>query len=103
MKIQIEGTRPVMAASYAPAHDWLVGFLGVSGAPVNRPRLAPVQVQLVRENSVHVYGAQLQLQAADLGQKQGINGSMAKAIGMAITPVTTGTDASGVPPRGRPV
>ncbi len=103
MNIQIEGTLPVTAAACAPAHDWLVGFLGVPSAPASRPRLAPVQVQFVQEKSVHVYGAQLQLQPADLGQKQGINGSMAKAIGTATSPVTTGADASGVPPRGRPV
>ncbi len=103
MNIQTEGTLPVTAPACAPAHDWLVGFLGVPSAPASRPRLAPVQVQFVQEKSVHVYGAQLQLQPADLGQKQGINGSMAKAIGTATSPVTTGADASGVPPRGRPV
>jgi hypothetical protein len=95
--------RPSVVAACAPAHDWLVGFLGVPGAPANRRRLAPNQVQFVQENSVHVYGASLQLQVADQGQKQGINGSKAKAIGTAITPVATGADASGVPPRGRPV
>jgi hypothetical protein len=103
MILQIEDTRLSAAAACAPAHDLPVGFLGVPGAPANRRRLAPNHVQLVQEKSVHVYGAQLQLQVADQGQKQGINGSMAKAIGTALPPVTTGADASGVPPRGRPV
>jgi hypothetical protein len=103
VKTLIRGTRPGTAAACAPAHDWLVGFLGVPSAPANRPRLAPVQGQFLQEKSVHVYGAQAQLQAANQGQEQGINGSMAKAIGTAASPVTTGVDASGVPPRGRPV
>jgi hypothetical protein len=103
VRLQIEGTRLSMAAACAPAHDLLVGLLGVPSVPADRRRLAPSQVQFVQEKSVHVYGAPLQLQSADQGQKQGINGSVAKAIGMALTPVTTGIDASGVPPRGRPV
>jgi hypothetical protein len=81
----------------------LVGFLGVPGAPDNRPRLAPVQVQFMQEKSVQSYGVQSQLLAADRLATQGINGSMAKAIGTAASPVVIGADASGVPPRGRPV
>jgi hypothetical protein len=103
MRILIEGMRMSMAAACAPAHDSLVGLLGVPAVATNRRRLAPNHVQFVQENSVHVYGAWLQLQSADQGQKQGINGSEAKAIGTALPPVTTGVDASGVPPRGRPV
>jgi hypothetical protein len=92
-----------MAAACAHAHDWLVGFLGVPSAPASRPRLAPVQVQFVQEKSVQFYGAQSRLIGVNKLQQQGINGSTAKAIGTAISPVTTGVDASGVPPRGRPV
>ena len=103
MKNMISSLRPGMAAACAPAHEWLVGSLGVPGATVDRPRLAPAQVQFVQEESVQFYGAQSQLVGADRLAKQGINGSMAKAIGMAATPVTAGADASGVPPRGRPV
>lgn len=103
MILHNEGMRLSAVAACAPAHEEFVGLLGVPGAPVNRRRLAPNHVQFVQEKSVHVYGAWLQLQVADQGQKQGINGSMAKAIGTALSPVNTGADASGVPPRGRPV
>ena len=103
MKSMISSLRPGLAAACAPTHEWLVGSLGVQGVPANRPRLAPVQIQLVQEKSVQFYGAQSQLIGADRLTKQGINGSMAKAIGTALSPVTTGADASGVPPRGRPV
>lgn len=103
MKSMISSLRPGLAAACAPAHEWLVGSLGVQRVPANRPRLAPAQVQFVQEESVQFYGAQSQLIGADRLAKQGINGSMAKAIGMATTPVTVGADASGVPPRGRPV
>jgi hypothetical protein len=92
-----------LAAACADAHDSLVGYLGVPVASVNRPRLAPTQVVFVQEKSVHVERAQSQLPLAYQVQQQGINGSKAKAIGMATLPVTTGADASGVPPRGRPV
>lgn len=103
MTSMISSLRPGMAAACAPAHEWLVGLLGVQGAPVNRPRLAPVHVEFAQEKSVQFYGAQSQLIRADRLAKQGINGSMAKAIGTATSPVVTGVDASGVPPRGRPV
>ena len=103
MSPQIQGMRMSMAAACAPAHEEFVGLLGAPATPVNRRRLAPTHVQFVQEKSVHVYGAWLQLHAADQGQKQGINGSRAKAIGTAVSPVTTGAGASGVPPRGRPV
>jgi hypothetical protein len=101
VKSMISSLRPGLAAACAPTHEWLVGSLGVQGVPANRPRLAPVQIQFVQEKSVQFYGAQSQLVVADRLAKQGINGS--KAIGMAATPVVTGVDASGVPPRGRPV
>jgi hypothetical protein len=92
-----------MVAVCAPAHESLVGFLGVPSVPANRPWLAPVQVHVPQEESVQFYGAQSQLVVANQALQQGINGSMAKAIGTATSPVTTGVDASGVPPRGRPV
>jgi hypothetical protein len=103
VKSMISSLRPGLAAACAPTHEWLVGSLGVQGVPANRPRLAPVRIQFVQEKSVQFYGAQSQLIGVDGLAKQGINGSMAKAIGMATTPVTVGADASGVPPRGRPV
>jgi hypothetical protein len=99
----IRSQHPEMAAARTPAHEWLVGFLGVPGARASRPRLAPAQIQFVQEESVQFYGAQSQLIGANRLAKQGMNGSMAKAIGTAASPVTTGVDASGVPPRGRPV
>jgi hypothetical protein len=92
-----------MAAACADAHDSLVGYLSVPAPSVYRPRLVPTQVTFVQEKSVHVERAQSQLLLANQGQQQGINGSKAKAIGTATLPVTTGVDASGVPPRGRPV
>ncbi len=101
MNSMISSLRPGLAAACAPAHEWLVGSVGVQGVPGNRPRLAPVQIQFVQEKSVQFYGAQSQLIGADRLAKQGINGS--KAIGKAATPVVTDADASGVPPRGRPV
>jgi hypothetical protein len=91
------------AAACADAHDSLVGYLGVPAPSVYRPRLVPTEVTFVQEKSVHVERAQSQLLLANQVQQQGINGSKAKAIGMATLPVTTGVDASGVPPRGRPV
>jgi hypothetical protein len=81
-----------------------VGYLNVPAPSVYRPRLVPTsQVTFVQEKSVHVERAQSQLLLANQAQQQGINGSKAKAIGMATLPVTAGVDASGVPPRGRPV
>ena len=103
MKTLMNSGLPGMAAACADAHESLVGYLGLPGMSVNRPRLAPAQVPFVQEKSVHVERAQSQLPLANQAQQRGINGSMAKAIGTATLPVTTGVDASGVPPRGRPV
>ena len=103
MKSMTDSGRLGMAAACADAHDSLVGYLGVPATLAYRPRLAPTQVTFVQEKSVHVERAQSQLLLANQVQQQGINGSKAKAIGMATLPVTTGVDASGVPPRGRPV
>ena len=98
---EIESVRPGLVAACAPAHDTLVGFLGVSSAPTNRPRLAPIQVHLMQEESVQFYGSQSRPVGINQVQQQGINGS--KAIGMAAASVTTDADVRGVPPRGRPV
>jgi hypothetical protein len=92
-----------MAAARAHAHESLVGYLGLADLSVNRPRLAAAQVPFAQEKSVRIERAQSQLPLANQAQQHGINGSMAKAIGTATLPVTTGVDASGVPPRGRPV
>ena len=93
--IQTNERPRVLTAACAPAHEPIVGYLGVQGVPANGPRLAEIQDQLVQQKSVQLQGAQLQI--------QGINGSTAKATGMAKSPVFTGARASGVPPRGRPV
>ncbi|GIH12726.1 hypothetical protein Raf01_08980 [Rugosimonospora africana] len=84
----------VSTVACAPAHEWLVGRLGVQDA-VKRPRLAKFQDQLSQRKSVQLQGT--------LPQALGTNGSTAKATGMAKSPASAGANASGVPPRGRPV
>lgn len=84
----------VSTAVCAPAHESLVGRLGVQSGP-KRPPLAQFQDQLSQQKSV-------QLQRT-LSQVLGTSGSTAKATGMAKSPAPAGANASGVPPRGRPV
>jgi hypothetical protein len=82
----------------APAHVHRVGYLPV-GASVDSWRstserlVSPIS-QFDKEKSVQLQVSPIQL--------DGINGLAAKATGMAKTSVA-GVDASGVPPRGRPV
>jgi hypothetical protein len=92
-------------AGCAHAHAYGgVGRLAVPGVPATRWRLAEQPVaftnQSQRYQSVQLQDAQTRL--------QGINGHTAKATGMAQTPIALsssalGVEASGVPPRGRPV
>jgi hypothetical protein len=84
-----------LAAACTLAHADAVGRLAVSSGPAHRPRLAQHQAEFVQQKSVQLQGARV--------QRQGTNGSMAKAIGVGQSPVVTGVKASGVPPRGRPV
>ena len=98
MKISILDERPsAFTAACAPAHAFGVGRLAVAGAPVYRRQITqhPVafkqlspRVELVqRKESVQLKDAQVRIFR--------INGRTVEATGMA--------QASGVPPRGRPV
>ncbi len=88
-----------LPATCAPAHVHGVGHLPVQAVS---PRLwrstsgrsqTPIQ-QFEQQKSVQLQVSQVRI--------DGINGLTAKATGMAKTSVV-GVDASGVPPRGKPV
>ena len=99
MRLNYTEERPsALPLACAPVHAHRVGYLTVLGvSPLWRRAserlVAPIQ-QIDRKKSVQLQVTQVRI--------DGTNGLTAKATGMAKTSFT-GVDASGVPPRGRPV
>jgi hypothetical protein len=95
MRLTHLNERPsAFTAACARAHAYGVGRTAVVDLPEFRWRPTVQPVAFTEQQSVHTQDAQALF--------QGTNGLTAKAIRMAQTPVK-GVEASGDPPRGRPV
>ena len=99
------------AAACAHAHVYGVGRVAVTGLPDHQWRLtgqlAALGNELSRRQSVQLkqsvqFKRFVQLNDAQV-RFEGTNGRTAKAIRMVQIPLMAGVEASGVPPRGRPV
>jgi hypothetical protein len=100
MRLTKLNERPsAFTAACAPAHAFHVGRLAVADVPASRWRLVQGPVAF---NQLSMQYESVQLQDAQ-ARILGINGRTAKATGMAQSPIFAGVQASGVPPRGRPV
>ena len=100
MRITHLNERPsAFTAACARAHAARVGRLAVVGVPGLRWRLATGPVAF---NSLFKQYESVQLQDAQT-RFSGSLGRTAQTTGMAQSPIVQGVDASGVPPRGRPV
>jgi hypothetical protein len=101
MRLTHLNERPsAFTAACAHAHALRVGRLAVLGVPTYRWPLAGQPVAFTNL-SKQQKSVQLQLQDARV-RFQGTNG-LTQAIRMAQSPIVSGVEASGVPPRGRPV
>ena len=100
MKLTHLNERPsAFTAACAHAHVSSVGRSVVLGVPTYRWPLAGQPVaftnQFKQEKSVQLGDARVRFERA--------NGLTTQAIRMAQSPIVVGVEASGVPPRGRPV
>jgi hypothetical protein len=101
MRLTHLNERPsAFTAACAHAHALRVGRLAALGVPTYRWPLAGQPVAFTNL-SKQQKSVQLQLQDARV-RFQGTNG-LTQAIRMAQSPIVSGVEASGVPPRGRPV
>jgi hypothetical protein len=99
MRLFFSVERPsALPTACAPAHVHGVGYLTVLGVS---PRLWRTSERLVAPIQRFEQKKSVQLQVTRT-RIDGMNGLTAKATGMVPAPFA-GVDASGVPPRGRPV
>jgi len=100
----IDPASSAFTAACAHAHASRVGRSVVLGVPTYRWPLAGQPVAFINQSKFTNQSKQqksVQLQDARV-RFQGTNG-LTQAIRMAQSPIVIGVDASGIPPRGRPV